>query len=76
MGGTPRRCVQTLILYGIPVIGVHCVFAAPNCALWGNMTVNMSRELLNTRRDKERPAPFLINSSGMAYWWRYRISLG
>ena len=29
--------------------------AAPNCALWGNMTANMPRELLKVRRDKENP---------------------
>ena len=52
---TQRRTDQTLILYGILVVGVFCVFAAPNCALWGNMTANMAQELLKARRDKEGP---------------------
>ena len=52
---THRRRDQTLILYGILVVGAFCVHAAPNCARWGNMTANMPRELLKVRRDKENP---------------------
>ena len=52
---THRRADQELILYGILVVGVHCVMAAPNCALWGIMTVNMRKELLQLRREKEEP---------------------
>ena len=52
---THRRKDQELIMYGVMIIGVLCYFAAPNCALWGNMTANMPRELLQLRRNKETP---------------------
>ena len=42
-------------MHGILVVGVQCVVAAPNCALWGNMTANMRKDLLQLRRDKEEP---------------------
>ena len=42
-------------MYGILVVGVHCVTAAPNCALWGTMTANMRQELLQLRREKKGP---------------------
>jgi len=35
------------------VVGVFCLHAAPNCALWGSMTANMPREILKASRDKE-----------------------
>ena len=31
---THRRVDQELIIYGILVVGVQCVTAAPNCDLW------------------------------------------
>ena len=52
---THRRRDQTLILYGVLVVGVHCIFAAPNCALWGSMATNVPRELLTARRNREGP---------------------
>ena len=52
---THRRLDQTLMLYGVLVVGVHCVHAAPNCALWGTAASNLSAELLLLRRDKEKP---------------------
>ena len=50
-----RRKDQTFIRYGILVIGVFCLHAAPNCALWGNMAANLPRDLLTARRDREKP---------------------
>lgn len=50
-----RRKDQTLILYGILVIGVFCLHAAPNCALWGNIAATLPRDLLSTRRDRAKP---------------------
>ena len=29
--------------------------AAPNCALWGNIAATLQRDLLTTRRDREKP---------------------
>ena len=52
---THRRRDQTLILYGILVIGVLCIHAAPNCALWGNTAANLRLEVLTARREKEKP---------------------
>ena len=52
---THRRANQESILYGILIVGVLCVTAAPNCALWGTTTANMSKELLQLRREKEGP---------------------
>ena len=52
---TQRRKDQTLILYGVLVIGVFCLHAAPNCALWGNIAANMPRDLSTARRDREKP---------------------
>ena len=52
---TQRRRDQMLILFGVLVVGVHCVFAAPNCALRGSMTANMPRDLLAARRGREGP---------------------
>ena len=40
---TQRREDQILILYGILVVGVFCLFAAPNCEAWGSMTQNMAK---------------------------------
>ena len=50
-----RRPDQILLLYGILCIGVTCLFAAPNCALWGNMTRNLPRDALLTLREQEHP---------------------
>ena len=47
---TARAYDQMLILHGLLVVGVLCLFVAPNCALWGNMTHNMAKALLESRR--------------------------
>ena len=52
---THRRRDQTLILYGVLVVGVHCIFAGPNCALLGSMATKVPRELLTARRNREGP---------------------
>ena len=57
---THRRTDQELILYGVLVIGVQCVTAAPNCALWGTMTANMDKDLLHARRQQEEPGLFFL----------------
>ena len=46
-----RRKDQTLILYGVLVIGMFWLHAAPNCALWGNIAANLQRDPLTARRD-------------------------
>ena len=55
MGGT-RRPDQTLIVHGLLQVGVMCLFAAPNCALWGNMVHGMPSDRLAERREQEVPA--------------------
>ena len=52
---THRPADQELILHGILVVGVQCVTAAPNCALWGTMTANMDKDRLLARRQQEEP---------------------
>ena len=50
---TARCRDQVLILFGLLVVGVSCLFAAPNCALWGMMVHGMSQALLTARRKLE-----------------------
>ena len=57
---THRHLDQELILYGILVVGVQCVTAAPNCALWGTMTANLDPDLLLFRRKQEEPGLWFL----------------
>ena len=52
---TQRAPDQILLLYGILVVGVMCLFAAPNCALWGVRARTMNQTVLRERRQQEEP---------------------
>ena len=52
---TGRREDQILIVLGLLRVGVVCLFAAPNCALWGNMVHGMPIDRLADRREREVP---------------------
>ena len=43
---TARSEDQIMILRGLLNIGVLCLFAAPNCALWGSMTRGLPASVL------------------------------
>ena len=53
---TGRRPDQALIVHGLLQVDVMCLFAAPNCALWGNMVHGMPSDRLAERREREGPA--------------------
>ena len=52
---TARSRDQIMILHGLLNIGVLCLFAAPNCALWGSMTRGLPASVLEARRAREFP---------------------
>ena len=52
---TARSEDQIMILHGLLNIGVLCLFAAPNCALWGSMTRGLPASVLEARRAREFP---------------------
>ena len=53
---TGRRTDQTIIVHSLLQVGVMCLFAAPNCALWGNMVHGMPPDRLAERRERDGPA--------------------
>ena len=53
---TGRRFDQVLVLWGILFYSIKCLFASPNCALWGLMMSRIDKAVLNMRRNRERPS--------------------
>ena len=53
---TGRRTDQAIIVHSLLQVGVMCLFAAPNCALWGNMVHGMPPDRLAERRERDGPA--------------------